>query len=46
MDRLDMFHKFFDVARGKLRSAPIRLDQSGDTIKILDVGTGTGIWVS
>lgn len=41
-----MVHTFFDITRGKHRSAPILFEQSADTIRILDVGTGTGIWVS
>ncbi|CAG8949092.1 hypothetical protein HYFRA_00002221 [Hymenoscyphus fraxineus] len=44
LDRLDMFHKFFEVTRGKHRSAPLNLEQPGNLIRILDVGTGTGIW--
>ncbi|KAH8649478.1 LaeA-like protein [Tricladium varicosporioides] len=47
MDRLDIYHKFFQVARGDvlpgvplLHSAPI----PEHAPRILDVGTGTGIW--
>ncbi|KAF4946591.1 hypothetical protein FSARC_14164 [Fusarium sarcochroum] len=39
-DRLDIFHKFFLEARGRLFSAPIVKMPS----KIMDLGTGTGIW--
>ncbi|KAH6668356.1 methyltransferase LaeA [Halenospora varia] len=47
MDRLDIYHKFFQVARGDvlpevpiLHSAPI----PEHAPRILDLGTGTGIW--
>ncbi|RDW62586.1 hypothetical protein BP5796_10888 [Coleophoma crateriformis] len=40
-DRLDMFHHMLLlVTRDKLHLAPIK----GDDLRILDVGTGTGIW--
>lgn len=42
LNRLDIFHKFFLVAReNKLFSSPM-----GRTVrpKIMDLGTGTGIW--
>ncbi|MCJ1380625.1 Secondary metabolism regulator lae1 [Xylographa soralifera] len=42
MDRMDIYHKLFLVARHEqLHKAPLL--QSPD-IRILDVGTGTGIW--
>ena len=42
-DRMDIFHKFFLVARREaLHSA--RLMPNYDTLRILDLGTGTGIW--
>ncbi|KAK3943705.1 hypothetical protein QBC46DRAFT_361711 [Diplogelasinospora grovesii] len=41
-ERLDIFHKFFSVARkGALHSAPVHNQENP---RILDVGTGTGIW--
>ncbi|KAF4611378.1 hypothetical protein G7Y89_g15635 [Cudoniella acicularis] len=41
MDRMDIYHKFFSVARGgALHSAPVNQPEP----RILDVGTGTGIW--
>jgi ribosomal protein L11 methylase PrmA len=43
-DRLDIFHKIFLVARHEeLHRAPIRPNNYGPT-RILDLGTGTGIW--
>ncbi|KAG9227985.1 hypothetical protein BJ875DRAFT_478860 [Amylocarpus encephaloides] len=43
MDRMDIFHKFFSVARcDVLHSAP--LSSPVEELRILDVGTGTGIW--
>ena len=40
MDRLDMTHKMVETAmHGKLHTAPLR-----DPERILDIGTGTGIW--
>ena len=44
MDRMDIFHKFFVVARqGQLYSIPfINSYERGP--RILDLGTGTGIW--
>ncbi|KFY77964.1 hypothetical protein V501_02335 [Pseudogymnoascus sp. VKM F-4519 (FW-2642)] len=40
-DRMDIFHQFFLVARGVHSSAPYR---KNDDHRILDLGTGTGIW--
>ena len=42
-DRLDIYHKIFLVARGgkELHRAPIKQDIPP---RILDLGTGTGIW--
>lgn len=41
-DRLDMFHHIFKLALGgKLFLAPI---QREGPLRILDIGTGTGIW--
>jgi len=43
LERLDVFHKIFLVARnGVLHSAPI---YSLESPRILDLGCGTGIWV-
>ena len=40
---MDIFHALFLEARGqKLHDAPVDLDKE-DT-RVLDVGTGTGIW--
>jgi len=40
-DRLDIMHKLFEVRlEGKLHMAPIGEDPQ----RILDIGTGTGIW--
>lgn len=40
--RLDIFHKFFLVARGDvLFSSPLDLTEP---LRVLDLGTGTGIW--
>ncbi|OBT88620.1 hypothetical protein VE02_03992 [Pseudogymnoascus sp. 03VT05] len=41
-DRMDIFHQFFFVARGVHSSAPYRKNYDGH--RILDLGTGTGIW--
>jgi predicted O-methyltransferase YrrM len=42
-DRLDIFHKLFLVSRqGALHKAP--LIPSNGPPRILDLGTGTGIW--
>lgn len=42
-DRMDIFHKFFNVARrGVLHSAPFT--PNDDRHRVLDLGTGTGIW--
>jgi methylase of polypeptide subunit release factors len=38
---MDIFHQFFLVARGVHSSAPYR---KNDDHRILDLGTGTGIW--
>jgi len=39
---MDIFHKFFTVARGdQLFSSPIRETEAP---RILDLGCGTGIW--
>ncbi|KAH6881085.1 methyl transferase, partial [Thelonectria olida] len=41
-NRLDIFHKFFLVARdNNLFSAPLDVKQA---LRVLDLGTGTGIW--
>ncbi|EXL39657.1 hypothetical protein FOCG_17744 [Fusarium oxysporum f. sp. radicis-lycopersici 26381] len=40
LERLDIFHKCFLVARGEPFSAPI----TRRSPKIMDLGTGTGIW--
>lgn len=42
-DRLDIMHKTFSVARGKLFSAPVNI-RPGYMCNILDLGCGTGIW--
>ncbi|KAI9730150.1 MAG: hypothetical protein M1818_008244 [Claussenomyces sp. TS43310] len=43
MDRMDIFHKFFQVARREqLHSAPLTPNYDGP--RILDLGCGTGIW--
>ncbi|RDW72979.1 S-adenosyl-L-methionine-dependent methyltransferase-18 [Coleophoma cylindrospora] len=43
MDRMDIFHKFFLVARrDQLHSTPFIRNYEGP--RILDLGTGTGIW--
>ncbi|GAM33557.1 hypothetical protein TCE0_011r00535 [Talaromyces pinophilus] len=40
-DRLDMFHHMFKLALGgKLFLAPVH----GESLRVLDIGTGTGIW--
>lgn len=40
-DRLDMFHHMFTLALGeKLFLAPVK----GESLRVLDIGTGTGIW--
>lgn len=42
-DRMDIYHKFFSVARRDvLHSAPFTPNYDGP--RILDLGTGTGIW--
>ncbi|KFY66156.1 hypothetical protein V496_02148 [Pseudogymnoascus sp. VKM F-4515 (FW-2607)] len=44
-DRMDIFHKLFNVARrGALHSAPFVSNY--DVHRVLDLGTGTGIWAS
>ena len=43
-DRMDIYHSMFLVARkDKLHNAPI-VGPITDQTRILDVGTGTGIW--
>lgn len=43
-DRMDIYHKFFQVARnGHLHSAPFTQNYDPGP-RILDLGTGTGIW--
>ncbi|TVY71330.1 Secondary metabolism regulator [Lachnellula suecica] len=43
MDRMDIYHKFYSVARREhLHSAPFTPNYDGP--RILDLGTGTGIW--
>ena len=42
-NRLDILHKTFTVARGKLFSAPVTISP-GYMCNILDLGCGTGIW--
>lgn len=43
LNRLDLFHKFLTVAReGKLYR--YALNTLGRVPKVLDLGTGTGIW--
>ena len=43
MERMDIYHTLFLVARHQnLHAAPIV--QTGDRPRILDLGTGTGIW--
>ena len=44
MDRMDIYHKFFSVARrDALHSAPYTPNYDSGP-RILDLGTGTGIW--
>ncbi|KAI9893852.1 MAG: hypothetical protein M1814_005405 [Vezdaea aestivalis] len=44
-DRMDILHKFFQVARRDfLHAAPISAPSNGERLEILDLGTGTGIW--
>jgi hypothetical protein len=44
-DRLDMCHQLFLHARkGKNHKAPICFHPSNPDVRILDLGTGTGIW--
>lgn len=45
MERLDIAHNLFTAAFSTLHLAPIRepITKESDT-RILDVGTGTGIW--
>ena len=39
-DRLDIFHHLMGIVnRGKLHRAPLKSPQ-----RILDIGTGTGVW--
>ena len=43
MDRMDIYHKIFLVARREeLHKAPLIPNYDGP--RILDIGTGTGIW--
>jgi methylase of polypeptide subunit release factors len=43
MDRMDIYHKLFLVARNEqLHKAPLIPNYDGP--RILDIGTGTGIW--
>ncbi|KHN96734.1 methyltransferase LaeA [Metarhizium album ARSEF 1941] len=42
LDRLDMSHKFFTVARNYALYSPRLTDQR--PLRVLDLGTGTGIW--
>jgi len=43
MDRMDIYHKVFLVARHEqLHKAPLIPNYDGP--RILDIGTGTGIW--
>ncbi|KAF2401850.1 LaeA-like protein [Trichodelitschia bisporula] len=45
-DRMDIYHKILEVARGKLHEAPIN-EAANDPLgppRILDLGCGTGIW--
>ena len=42
LDRLDLIHQMMKIAiRDKLHLAPLEQDKP---MKILDIGTGTGIW--
>jgi hypothetical protein len=44
MDRMDIYHKFFSVARREvLHSTPFTPNYDLGP-RILDLGTGTGIW--
>jgi methylase of polypeptide subunit release factors len=44
MDRMDIYHKFFSVARrDQLHSTPFTPNYDRGP-RILDLGTGTGIW--
>lgn len=40
---MDIFHQFFSVARRGVLSSPEHMPNY-DGHKILDLGTGTGIW--
>jgi predicted RNA methylase len=43
-DRMDIYHKIFEVARrGVLHVTPI-VENDNDRARILDLGCGTGIW--
>lgn len=43
-DRMDIYHKIFEVARrGLLHQAPFYINPH-DPPRILDLGCGTGIW--
>lgn len=42
---MDIYHKIFEVARKNiLHSAPLNANNPNDPARILDVGSGTGIW--
>ena len=44
-DRMDIYHKIFEVARrGVLHQAPVYAGNPQDPPRILDLGCGTGIW--
>ena len=45
MERLDIAHNLFTSAFHRLHTAPLRepISKDSDT-RILDIGTGTGIW--
>lgn len=42
-DRMDIFHKLFLVARHE-ELHRVRLNPNQEPLRILDLGTGTGIW--
>ena len=42
-DRMDIFHKLFLVARHEELHS-VRLNPDQGPLRILDLGTGTGIW--
>lgn len=44
-DRMDILHKFFQVARRDyLHAVAVRPLPEGERYQILDLGAGTGIW--